>query len=340
MDFNFEQKATKSRLHEFANQLLKIQNNIGFKISSRGWCYQLEQERIINKDQFDKVENMINRCRKRGILPIDFVAEEEARKFSGVEVPKDSTPVEYFGELLESSLSAGDYYTPNWWEGEDVYIQMVVEKIDLKTLFEPVCREYHIPIATSKGWSSIIQRAEYAKRFEEAEQKGMACLLLYCGDHDPDGLRISDFLKSNLADLKNVVWSDGTRGYDPANLVIDRFGLNYDFIQKHQLTWIDNLITGRGLNLADPEHRNNKLDYVQGYLKKIGERKCEANAIVPMPQIARDMVRKVIESYLGTDAKIRFKVKREAAQEEIENFLEENNYDTMIKSIIRHSTST
>lgn len=100
-------------------------------------------------------------------------------------------------------------------------------QIDLKTLFKELCRALHIPIATSKGWSSILQRAEYAKRYLDAEKQGLKCVLLYCGDHDPDGLRISDFLRGNLEDLKNVVWSDETKGYDPHDLIIDRFGLNH-----------------------------------------------------------------------------------------------------------------
>jgi hypothetical protein len=140
---------------------------------------------------------------------------------------------------------------------------MVVEKIDLKTLFGPICDVYHIPIATSKGWSSVSQRAEYARRFKEAEDDGLKCVLLYCGDHDPDGLRISDFLRGNLEQLRYIRWGDGTDGYDPSNLIIDRFGLNYDFIEANNLTWIENLITGSGGNLADPGHPNFHLPYVQ-----------------------------------------------------------------------------
>ncbi|GAH62519.1 unnamed protein product, partial [marine sediment metagenome] len=68
---------------------------------------------------------------------------------------------------LEFALNAGDYYTPDWWEGEQYYIQMLVEKIDLKTLFEPMCRKFHIPIATGSGWQSMRQRAEYGRRFKE-----------------------------------------------------------------------------------------------------------------------------------------------------------------------------
>ncbi len=91
-------------LQQFAEELKKIDRQVGFKISARGWCYQLEGFRLINKDQFNKVENLINECRSNGFLPIDFTAEEEGRRFSGVDLPEDATPKQYLGRILYATL--------------------------------------------------------------------------------------------------------------------------------------------------------------------------------------------------------------------------------------------
>ncbi|KKN29324.1 hypothetical protein LCGC14_0845340 [marine sediment metagenome] len=321
-------------LREFSADLVKLGEDIGFKISSRGWCYLLEGFGLINKAEFDKVENLINNCRRQGYLPIDFTAEEEGRQFSGIEIPDDDTPLEHFANVLRASLRCEDFYTPDWWIGEDYYIQMIVEKIDLKTLFSPVCEQYHIPIATTKGWSSMKQRAEYARRFGEAEERGMKCVLLYCGDYDPDGLRISDFLRKNLADLQDIYWEDGTHGYNPSTLIIKRFGLGYDFIEENNLSWIENLITGSKKNLASPSHKNHFMPYVQEYLKKVGARKCEANALVVRPQEAEDLVRSAIENYLGSGAIKRFEERHEDARQQIIGFREENDVEEMIENIV------
>lgn len=321
-------------LREFASTLQGVSDQIGFKVSARGWCYQLEGFGLITKAQFDRVENVINKCRANGCLPIDFTAEEEGRRFSGVEYPESVSPVEYLREYLKAPLRCEDWYTPDWWDGENYYVQMVVEKIDLKTLFEPVCREYHIPIATTKGWSSMLQRAEYAKRFKQAENNGLDCVLLYCGDHDPDGLRISDFLHKNIDDLKDITWEDGSEGYDPQDLSIDRFGLDYEFIEANGLTWIDNLITGSKKDLASPSHPNHFLPYVQDYLAKYGARKCEANALVIRPAEAREFVREVIERYVGSEALERFAEKREVIRREIADFRARTHLDDTIKQAI------
>ena len=334
MEFDLSKKATDERLREFANKIQELSKKIGFKVSSRGWCYQLETERIINKDEFDKVESWINKCRKKGILPINFTAEEEGRKFSCVEIPHEQSPIQEMREWIGYSMNSHLMYRPDWWDGEEYYIQMLVEKVDLKTLFMPICKKYHIPIATSKGWSSMLQRAEYARRFKEAEDKGLKCVLLYCGDHDPDGLRISEFIRKNLADLENVIWDDDVMGYNPKDLIIHRFGLDSDFIEKHNLTWINNLITGSGKNLASPLHKNHSMPSVKEYMSTYGIRKCEANAIIPMPKIAREFVEDAIIKFVGDDALNRFKEKRQKVIDELNEFKEKTGLQDALQKAL------
>jgi hypothetical protein len=130
------------------------------------------------------------------------------------------------------------------------------------------------------------------RRFAEWEAKGKTCVLLYCGDHDPGGLHISDRLLSNLADLEAPV------GWSPKDLLIDRFGLDYDFIEAQGLTWIDNLATAKGeYPLNDPHHRDHTKPYVQAYLRRFGVRKVEANALVVRPEGGRELCRQAILRY-------------------------------------------
>lgn len=320
---DLSERIGKHDLHVFVEFINRTAEAIGFKVSSRGWGYILEQKGIITKDQFDKVEALINRCRKRGLLPVDFVAEESSRAFHEIHHPTEATMHDHIESWLNAAYNCDDYYHPNWWDGEEYYIQMLVEKIDLVTLFQPICAEYHIPIANSKGWSSILQRAEYTNRFKAAEDKGLKCVLLYCGDHDPDGLRISDTIRKNLDDIADIYWIDGDTGYDPQDLIIDRFGLNYDFIIQNKLTWIDNLITGSGKDLADPRHPNYNLPYNRLYRNKVGIRKCEANSVVIVPEMGRELCRKAIIKYLGADALRRFRAKKERVRDQIYDIMAE-----------------
>lgn len=315
-------KARELELQLFARALIEINRQTGFKVSSRGWCYQLENLNILEKGDFDRVQSLINDMRKKGYLPIDFTALDDARKWANVEYPTKESAVEYLADFLKAAKNAYKYYTPDWWEGETYYIQMLVEKIDLKTLFEPVCRQYHIPISTAKGWSDINQRAQMAERFKAGEDKDgrtavrLKPILLYCGDFDPFGVKIGKTLEKNMWDI-----SGGT-GWMPFHLKVDRFGLNLDFIEENNLSWIENLKTSakppKINDLADPRHPQHFLPEVQEWLRTIGPRKVEANALVVAPEAGRELCRQAIERWVGDGALERFAAKRRAVKAEID----------------------
>jgi hypothetical protein len=138
------------------------------------------------------------------------------------------------------------------------------------------------------------------ERFAHWEQRGKRCVLLYCGDHDPGGLCISDYLHSNLHDLEDAV------GWSPGSLKVDRFGLDYDFIEANGLTWIDNLETSSGGQLDDPNHQDHHKPYVQSYIRRFGARKCEANALVVRPNAGRDLCRQAILRWVPQGAPARY----------------------------------
>jgi hypothetical protein len=98
-------------------------------------------------------------------------------------------------------------------------------------------------------------------------------------------------------------------GWHPKNLKIVRFGLNKDFIDKHRLTWIENLETGSGGRLDDPEHKDHNKEYVQSYIKKFRVRKVEANALVVRPKAGRKLCRDAILRYVPANAVERYRRK-------------------------------
>jgi hypothetical protein len=223
--------AYQAEVHEFCTYLLQIQSRLDFKVSSRGWCYLLENGYGLFKGEFDQAQDLINDCRKDGRLPLDICAEDSARDFYHVESLDDGDTGDHANSLLYSlSTWCKEYQPISFWDDKPVYVQMMVEKIDLRSLFSPICERFHIPLANSRGCSDLPSRGKLMQRFKEHERQGRQCVLLYYGDHDPGGLNISDAMMSNLCELKDAI------GWDPENLIIDRFGLNHDFISRYNLT--------------------------------------------------------------------------------------------------------
>lgn len=241
----------QAELERLAAMILQIRSRLDFTVSSRGWCYILESEAGLSKGDFDAAQELINDCRKSGLLPLDICAVDRARTFENIEYLDTESPQDFIAWARSAVDSRLNTYKPvSFWEDKPVFLQMVVEKIDLKSLFAPVCSRYSIPIANAKGWSDIHLRADMMRRFAEHEAAGRQCVLLYCGDHDPAGLRISESLRANMEELSGAVG-----GWSPKDVVIDRFGLNADFIEQHGLSWIENLHTGSGKDLASADIR-------------------------------------------------------------------------------------
>ena len=282
-------------LAAFCDAIIQIDLSLDFKVGSRGWCYLLE-EYGLDKGDFNAAQKLIADCRKSGELPLDICAEDGARGFINLEKLDVDDPEVKAEDLLGYVQSAHAYYQPfSFWDTQDFYVQMMVEKIDLKSLFAPICAKYNVALANARGNCDINARAEMMRRYAQNEAAGRQCVLLYAGDHDPAGLRISDFLEKNLYDLSKAV------GWSPDNLIVDRFGLNVDFIQTHGLTWIENLETGSGGRLESPHHPDHHKAYVQEYLAQFGARKVEANALVTRPTAGRELCERAILQYIDTE---------------------------------------
>jgi len=300
-DDNYEE-----RLEDFAGEIKAIesQRTNPVKYSSRGWCYLLEGLGKISKGEFDSCQKAINDCRKIGLLPIDFVAEDQdiTRRFMGIHIASEpNILLEQLKKDVEEMLGNLPAYSTDYWIGEEYYVMMCVEKGDLLNLFKPICDEYHIPIVSSKGWAPILLRAHIATLSERAEAKGLTPVLLLFYDHDPAGLKITDTFRKNLEDCER-----GT-GWIPDSLIVERFGLNKEDIDRHNLTWIEDLRTSSGRESRD-----------YGYIQKYGMRKCESNALFKNDETLRageDICRRAIEKYYGADAKERFKEKEEKSQQ-------------------------
>jgi len=198
--------AYQAELRAFCQRILEIGSRLDFEVGTRGWCYLLEGEGVITKGEFNDAERLITRCRKSGDLPLDICAEDGKRAVDGIE-DLDEPNIETRADALFYYIhNAHSHYEPlSFWGDLDVYVEIAVEKSDLKSLFSRVTQPFHIPIQNVGGWGDLNVRAGMMRRFKQWEARGKRPVLLYCGDHDPGGLLISDSLRSNIAELAKAV---------------------------------------------------------------------------------------------------------------------------------------
>ena len=303
------QLAYQEQVEEFCRRIEEIRATLDFEVSARGWCYILEEHGATKAD-FTTIERLLVACRKSGDLPIDICAEDEARAAEHIEDVNEADPAAFAqGWMNYVRDHAHHQYNPvSLWDGSDYYCEMWVEKIDLKSLFSDICKRYTIPLINIRGRTCLNSRAGTMGRFRDRENEGKTCVLLYCGDHDPSGLDISGSVISDIESLS------GATGYSPDDLIVDRFGLNFDFIEAERLSWSENLVTSSGEDLASPKHPDHLKRYVQRYLSEFGARKVEANALVVRPEAGRDLCLDAIRRYVPDDALAEFERRRTEAQ--------------------------
>ncbi len=102
-----------------------------------------------------------------------------------------------------------------------------------------------------------------------------------------------------------------------------RFGLNADFIEDNDLTWIENLETSSGGQLDDENHADHNKDYVQDYIAEFGVRKCEANALVVVPEVGRQLCRDAILERIPAAAVERYERKLQSVRRQLRKALQE-----------------
>jgi hypothetical protein len=170
---------TRHSMLEWREQIDRFSTLIlHFAVGSRGWCYILERHGL-HKGDFDAAQRLITECRKNGDLPLDICAEDSSRATIGLQQLDDDDIASEADDWVDHLRNrAHERYTPiSFWDDLDVYVEVAVEKLDLRNLFAPVCEEFHVPVTNFKGWSDLNSRAAMMRRFKEHEEQGRRCVL-------------------------------------------------------------------------------------------------------------------------------------------------------------------
>jgi len=150
--------AYQTALTEFCDRILQIRSRLDFEVGTRGWCYLLEGERVIDKGEFDTCEQLITYCRKDGNLPLDICAEDGKRAVEGLEDLDEPNVETRADDIFRYIHNAHSYYEPiSFWDDLDVYVETATEKSDLKSLFSRVTQSFHVPIQNVGGWQKPLQ---------------------------------------------------------------------------------------------------------------------------------------------------------------------------------------
>lgn len=342
----------ENKLLKRAEEIITInEQNNSEPIGVRDWCYLLESLHKIGKKEFKAAQNAFTDMRKLGYIPLlDFFAEDEddSREFKNIIESTDSSKeIEKMQETISDMKQNLIESNTEFWREEKYFVIVVVEKKSVKNLLSPICKEYHVPIVSTKGFSPLPILGHIAEMSQIAESKGLIPVVLTFNDFDLSGLQMSQRFKRRLKGLELAT------GWNPSKLITKRIGLNIDTINKYGLTcfeipnvrkniwklmekygsvkdddghevkeYLEEFINGEWVTKENEyitEKEKEQFQYIKELEKVAGVSdehllviKCEINALFideAHKNIARTLCKEAIEEYYGKDAVERFSKK-------------------------------
>lgn len=181
------------------------------------------------EQNYKMLGGVISDARLAGLLDWDTLVD---RGRETVENPHWGTPA----DIVDAAANS---YRIDLWEGQDVHLEVMVEKQALEGVLVPACRRLDIPFTANKGYSSSSAMYQAGQRLEEKLSADKRVVILYFGDHDPSGLDMSRDVTDRLALFSGAgYWDeDDKRVYIYSDyedrFAVRRVALNMDQVEEY-----------------------------------------------------------------------------------------------------------
>ena len=220
----------------------------GYDMTLRQLYYQLVKAALIpNSNQsYKRLGDTLGNARLAGAFAMDLIVDRG----------RDAAPSKQHEckiDVTDALGEAGNYLraVPHWsievdrWFGQPKYVAVWVEKEALAGVFEKTCKDLGVGFFACKGYPSHSALWQWLQKLEEAYQTSQTdveddegdeikvgeieeAVVIYFGDHDPDGWQIPRSAEVTLDGLANV-W-----GLDIPPIRFIRVALNMDQIRQYR----------------------------------------------------------------------------------------------------------
>jgi hypothetical protein len=263
-DLNF--RGEKLAIIEKANEIIETYRAQGYTLTLRQLYYQFVARALIPNSErsYKNLGTAVSDGRDAGLIDWNAI-EDRGRGVRPVFVQEDELEVV---NGLEYALSL------DYWERQNAYVEVWVEKEALASVIERPCRRWNVPYMACKGYLSASEAWRAGRRFAEMENFGRDRLVvIHLGDHDPSGI---DMSRDNLDRLK--LYSDFGR------VELVRIALNMDQVDEY----------------APPPNPAKVTDSrAEDYIRRFGQTSWELDALEP--KVLDRLISSTIERYVDVD---------------------------------------
>lgn len=250
------------------NEILDDYQSQGYDLSLRQLYYQLVSRNIVpnNEKSYKNVGGLVSDARLAGLIDWEMIKDR------GREMVCNS----HWSNVSDFLESVGPQFKCDLWDGQENYVEVMVEKQALEGVLEPVCRDLDVPFTANKGYSSSSAMYDAGKRMLEALRDERQVFVVYLGDHDPSGIDMSRDVQERLRMFTQF------RELDIVAVQVERVALNIEQVRE----------------LNPPENPAKLTDSrASDYVRRFGSSSWELDAIEPrrLAQLVRQAVTNLMD---------------------------------------------
>jgi hypothetical protein len=250
-------------LIETANGIINEYEALGFRLSLRQLYYQLVARDYIENtvQSYKRIGGIISDARDAGLVDWDAIEDRGRVPYLP---PAWSNPAEIV-------KAAANQFRVDRWQGQENYVEVMVEKDALSGILRPVCSTWHVRFSANKGYSSSTAMYDAGQRLLEQWNNGKSLNLIYLGDHDPSGIDMT-------RDIRERLYQYG----EQIDISVTRLALNMDQVE----TWN-----------PPPNPAKETDSRFAGYRVEFGETSWELDAVEPqtLAGLVENHIRKLID---------------------------------------------
>lgn len=223
---------SRAEIVHLANDMRREYSSIGLKLTLRQLYYQFVARGLVSNGQkvYKRIGATLTEARYAGAFPPDGLEDRGRNVSSG-----DYTAYDMDAKAALDNAGAYTRMIPGWvinaarWWGQDTHVSVWVEKEALAGVFEPVCTELGVGWFACKGYPSVSALHQWIRQTDRAVEVGGygGAVVLYFGDHDPDGWQIPRSAEDSIRRLRRL------RAGGDYQIRFERVALNMDQIDEY-----------------------------------------------------------------------------------------------------------
>ncbi len=190
-----EKKFSRKRmvLIEHADDIIREYVADGYSLTLRQLYYQFVARGLLenNVKSYSMLGATINDARLCGLIDWNSI-EDRTRNLKALghwETPSDII------------TSAANSFHTDWWEGQDHYVEVWVEKEALAGVIQRPAQRWDVPWFCCRGYVSQSEMWRAAMRLRGHEEQGQRAIIIHLGDHDPSGIDMTRDIEDRLTEF-------------------------------------------------------------------------------------------------------------------------------------------